>query len=74
MIDVRHGDSRDVLRELDDASIDACVCDPPYALTSTTKRWANTPRTESTMPKVPVYARATQGFMGQKWDTGRARS
>jgi DNA modification methylase len=63
-------DSRDVIASMPDCCIDACVTDPPYALTSTIKRWANTPRTEATMPKVPVYARATAGFMGQKWDTG----
>lgn len=69
-VTVHHGDSRDVLKTLADASIDSVVTDPPYALASTTKRWANTERTEATMPKVPVYARSTAGFMGQKWDTG----
>jgi DNA modification methylase len=29
---VHHGDSRDVLKTIADASIDSCVCDPPYAL------------------------------------------
>lgn len=29
-IDVRHGDSREVLKSLADASIDSCVTDPPY--------------------------------------------
>jgi DNA modification methylase len=64
------GDSLHFLRDQPDGRYDSVVTDPPYALTSTTKRWANTVRTESTMPKVPVYARATQGFMGKKWDTG----
>lgn len=64
------GDSREVLKTLPAASVDSVVCDPPYALTSTTKRWSNSERTDGTMPKVPVYARATAGFMGQKWDNG----
>lgn len=32
-----HGDSREVLETFADASIDAVVCDPPYALTATAK-------------------------------------
>ena len=36
---VHHGDSRDVLKGLPDASIDAWVCDPPYALVSIGKRF-----------------------------------
>lgn len=31
---LHHGDSRDVLRTLADASIDSVVTDPPYALVS----------------------------------------
>ncbi|HCE08746.1 MAG TPA: hypothetical protein DEQ40_09135 [Oxalobacteraceae bacterium] len=69
-ITVRHGDSRDVLKGFPDGHFDSVVTDPPYALTSTTKRWANTHQTDGTMPRVPVFARATAGFMGQKWDTG----
>lgn len=68
---VHHGDSREVLKTLADASIDSCVTDPPYALISTLKRFANSPRTESSMPTAGPYARASAGFMGQKWDTGQ---
>jgi site-specific DNA-methyltransferase (adenine-specific) len=69
-VTVHHGDSRDVLKTLADASIDSCVCDPPYALISTLKRFGNSPRTEASMPTAGPYMRASRGFMGQKWDTG----
>ena len=64
---VIHADSRDALREMPDASIDACVCDPPYALVSIGKRYG----ADSAAPTVAgVYGRSTAGFMGKKWDTG----
>lgn len=36
---VEHGDSRDVLRAMPDACIDAIVCDPPYELGFMGKAW-----------------------------------
>lgn len=38
-INVIHGDSREALRDLPDASVDSCVCDPPYALASMVDRF-----------------------------------
>lgn len=62
-----HADSRDALREMDAASIDACVCDPPYALVSIQKRFG----ADNAAPAAAgVYARSAAGFMGKKWDTG----
>lgn len=61
-----HGDSREVLKTLAAASVDSVVCDPPYSLTSITKRWSG----EGPPPREGVYRRSTSGFMGQKWDTG----
>jgi DNA modification methylase len=73
---VHHGDSRDVLKTLADASIDSCVCDPPYALVSIGKRFGadnaapvNNAGTKAGRGSDP-YARAAAGFMGKKWDTG----
>jgi site-specific DNA-methyltransferase (adenine-specific) len=73
---VHHGDSRDVLKTLADASIDSCVCDPPYALVSIGKRFGtdnaapvNNAGTKEGRGGDP-YARAAAGFMGKKWDTG----
>ena len=62
------GDNRDVLRDLPDDSIDSIVTDPPYALVSIVKRFGGTnakPANDN-----DVYARASAGFMGKKWDTG----
>jgi site-specific DNA-methyltransferase (adenine-specific) len=61
------GDSREVLKTLEDNSVDSVVCDPPYALDTIVKRYG----AESAAPtKGGVYARSSAGFMGQKWDTG----
>ncbi len=66
-IQIIHGDSREQIPLLAENSLDACVCDPPYALVSITKRWG-----PGCAPPVKegVYSRATSGFMGKQWDTG----
>ena len=64
---IHHGDSRDVLKTLADASVDSVVCDPPYALVSITKRFG---KPGSKPAKGDVYQRAASGFMSQTWDTG----
>ena len=38
-ITVHHGDSREVLKGFDTASVDSVVCDPPYGLNFMGKRW-----------------------------------
>ena len=65
-VTVIHGDSREKLRDLADASVDAVVTDPPYALVSITKRWSG----DGPPPREGVYRRSTAGFMGKQWDTG----
>lgn len=66
-VTLHHGDSRDVLPTIPDASIDAAIMDPPYALVSIGKRFG----AEGAAPaKGDVYARSAAGFMGQQWDTG----
>jgi DNA modification methylase len=67
-MDVRQGDSREVLKALPDASVDSCVSDPPYALTSMSR-----PRPDI-IGKDNAYARRQAkmtGFMGKEWDTGQ---
>ena len=68
-IDIRHGDSRDVVATLPDASIDSVVCDPPYALVSIVNR-LGAADAAPIKDRDGVYQRAAAGFMGQKWDTG----
>lgn len=70
------GDSRDVLVGFAAASIDAVVCDPPYALVSIGKRFGKAgaaPAKDYAGTRdgaTGAYARASAGFMGQAWDTG----
>jgi len=71
-VDVYHGDSREILKVMADASVDAVVTDPPYALVSIGKRFG----AEGAAPAkaqdgaAGAYSRASAGFMGQRWDTG----
>ncbi len=39
MIDIHHGDCREVMATLDAESVDAIVCDPPYGLSFMGKGW-----------------------------------
>jgi site-specific DNA-methyltransferase (adenine-specific) len=64
------GDNREVLKAQPDCSVDSIVTDPPYALVSIVKRFANSPRSERTENTENPYGRTGRGFMGQKWDTG----
>lgn len=65
---IHHGDSRDVLATMPDASVDSVVCDPPYALVSIVKRFGQPGAAPA--KGNDAYARASAGFMGQSWDTG----
>lgn len=67
---LHQADCRDVLRGLADNSIDSVVTDPPYALVSIQKRFANSPRNEKTENPVNPYGRTGRGFMGKTWDNG----
>jgi DNA modification methylase len=69
-VKVIHGDSREILRDLPAASLDACVCDPPYALVSITKRFGAEGSAPAQGGATGVYQRASAGFMGKSWDTG----
>lgn len=69
-VELIEGDSREVLREFADNSIDSCVADPPYALVSISKRFGKEGSAAAKVGKTGAYARASAGFMGKKWDTG----
>lgn len=67
------GDCRAVLATLGDNTIDACVTDPPYHLTSIVKRFANAAvENEKFALANPHtgYHRLSAGFMGKQWDGG----
>ena len=64
------GDCLDVLARLEECSIDSCICDPPYHLTSIVKRFGAENAAPAKVGKTGAYARASAGFMGSKWDGG----
>lgn len=64
------GDCRDALEELPSNSVDAISTDPPYALVSVTKRFGKEGSAPAKHGTDGLYARASAGFMGEKWDTG----
>lgn len=64
------GDCREWLAQLEPNSIDACVCDPPYHLTSIVKRFGAENAAPAKVGKTGAYERASRGFMGQTWDGG----
>jgi DNA modification methylase len=72
-VELHCGNMLDVLATLDENSLDSCVTDPPYHLTSIVKRFSNTtPERETFAMNNPVeaYGRLSRGFMGKLWDGG----
>jgi DNA modification methylase len=69
-ITLHPGDCLDVLAAMADASVDSCVCDPPYHLTSIVKRFGAPDAAPAKSGKTGAYARASRGFMGKQWDGG----
>ena len=68
---VEHGDCREVIKGIEDCSLDSCVTDPPYSLVSIQKRFGK-PGSAPAKGDGPtgVYKRASAGFMGAAWDVG----
>jgi DNA modification methylase len=64
------GDCLELLPTLEEGSIDSCVTDPPYHLTSIVKRFGSDNSAPAQFGTDGVYARASKGFMGKQWDGG----
>jgi DNA modification methylase len=64
------GDCLELLPTLEEGSIDSCVTDPPYHLTSIVKRFGSPKSAECQFGTDGAYARASKGFMGKQWDGG----
>lgn len=64
------GDCLERIKELPDNSIDSCVTDPPYHLTSIVKRFGKANSAPAKHGTDGAFARASRGFMGQEWDGG----
>ena len=70
-VTLHSGDCREVLATLAENSLDACVCDPPYHLTSIVKRFgAEDAAPAKSNGATGIYERASRGFMGKQWDGG----
>jgi DNA modification methylase len=69
-ITLHPGDCLDVLAQLAEHSVDSCVTDPPYHLTSIVKRFGAENAAPAKVGKTGAYARASAGFMGKQWDGG----
>jgi DNA modification methylase len=63
------GDCVSVLAEMEAASIDSCVCDPPYHLTEL-KTSAQSFASQLNGGRSAEQKRARSGFMGKSWDGG----
>jgi DNA modification methylase len=64
------GDCIEIMGTLPDNSIDSCVVDPPYHLTSIVKRFGAENAAPAKVGKTGAFARASRGFMGKQWDGG----
>lgn len=68
-VDVLHGDCLAVLPTLPADSIDSCVTDPPYHLTSIVNRFGKA-GSAAAVDRDGLFKRASRGFMGKEWDGG----
>ena len=70
------GNCLDALAEMEPDSVDSCVTDPPYHLTSIVRRFGKTSldgegtNEDRARRRTDGMARLSSGFMGQKWDGG----
>lgn len=65
-VQVLHGDALDILPTL--SGIDACVCDPPYLLTSIVDRFGKPNSAPAKAGSDGRFKRLSGGFMGRTWD------
>lgn len=63
-----NGDSMKVLDTLEENSVDSVVTDPPYGLTTITKRFGKENSAPAQFGKDGSFARLSKGFMGKEWD------
>jgi site-specific DNA-methyltransferase (adenine-specific) len=77
-VTLHRGDCLEVLPTLEECSIDSCVTDPPYHLTSMVRRLSKTDSGDveknftKTIPGQTTnpFQSAARGFMGKQWDGG----
>ena len=59
-----------IMRAMEANSIDTCITDPPYHLTSITKRFGKDGSAPAKFAKDGSFSRLSKGFMNKKWDGG----
>ncbi len=59
-----------MLSHIEENSIDCVITDPPYHLTSITKRFGKEDSKEAQFGKDGSFKRLSKGFMGKSWDGG----
>ena len=62
------GNMLDMLHEIKSNTIDSIVTDPPYGLTSITKRFGKKNSSPAQYGKDGAFSRLSKGFMGKEWD------
>ena len=62
------GSMLDMLEVIEPNTIDSIVTDPPYGLTSITKRFGKEDSAECQYGKDGSFQRLSKGFMGKEWD------
>ena len=62
------GNMLDMLEVIKPNSIDSIITDPPYGLTSMTKRFGKEDSAECQYGKDGSFQRLSKGFMGKEWD------
>ena len=62
------GSMLDMLEVIEPNTIDSIVTDPPYGLTSITKRFGKENSAECQYGKDGSFQRLSKGFMGKEWD------
>jgi site-specific DNA-methyltransferase (adenine-specific) len=62
------GTMLDLLKVIEPNSIDSIVTDPPYGLTSITKRFGKEKSAPAQYGKDGSFSRLSKGFMGKLWD------
>lgn len=65
-----NGDMLEILKTLPENSIDTCICDPPYHLTSIVKRFGKENSAPAKYGTDGVFQRSSRGFMNSTWDGG----
>ena len=68
-IDIRHGDCLEVLRSLEDNSVDSVVTDPPYGLSNTKPAQVADVLAAWVTGETEAVPAKRGGFMGKDWDS-----